>query len=98
MNNTYLSQVELIGFEHIEIQGTYVVGSFKTYIFKIYNINMDYFRHIIILSSFIHIQLGKLQRGTNHPTKMCIKSAPLLNQKSANWALKFVFFWCFGAE
>ena len=34
MNNTCLSQVELIGFEHIEIQGTYVVGSFKTYIFQ----------------------------------------------------------------
>ena len=31
-------------------------------------------------------------------TKMCIKSAPYLLQKSANWALNRVFFWCFGAD
>ena len=37
----------------------------------------------------------KLQNHTlrNHPTKMCIKSAPYLQHKNANWALNVVFFY-----
>ena len=32
------------------------------------------------------------------PTKMCIKSATYLHQKSANWVLNLVLFGCFGDE
>ena len=32
------------------------------------------------------------------PTKMCIKSAPYLHQKCANWLCNMLIFLCFGAD
>ena len=38
------------------------------------------------------------KRDRTIPTKKCIKSAPHLHQKGANWALGILLFLCFGAD
>ena len=40
--------------------------------------------------------MSEINTEINYPIKMCIKSAPYLHQKSANWALNNSC--CFGAD